>query len=136
MYQVYMNVLYNIRAIYFMCVNMYLGTLGCTFVHVPAHVYWYVAHAHLVAWLFLVFKIRGVHTHVYMYLLGTFGLSQKLFSESAIETVLRLVRGARLPRYFTFHLNVDDLQFVRFHVTNSGWSFQEVDTMSMLWRFC
>ena len=60
------------------------------------HTYWYVAHAHLVAWLFLVFKIRGVHTHVCtVYLLGTFGLSQKLFSESAIETVLRLVRGAR-----------------------------------------
>ena len=121
-----MNVLYNIRAIYFMCVNMYLGTLGCTFVYMYLHTYWYVAHAHLVAWLFLVFKIRGVHTHVCtVYLLGTFGLSQKLFSESAIETVLRLVRGARLPRYFTFHLNVDDLQFVRFHVTNSGWSFQE-----------
>ena len=128
--------MYNIRAIYFMCVNMYLGTLGCTFVHVPAHV---LVCSTCTPGCLVVSRFQNTwstHTRVYVYLLGTFGLSQKLFSESAIETVLRLVRGARLPRYFTFHLNVDDLLFVRFHVTNSGWSFQEVDTMSLLWRFC
>ena len=77
-----------IYAIYFMCVNMYLGVPWYVPWYMYLHTYWFVAHVHLVAWLFLVFKIRGVHTHVYF--LGTFGLSQKLFSESAIETVLRL----------------------------------------------
>ena len=64
-----------------MCVNMYLGTLGCTFVHVPAHV---LVCSTCTPGCLVVSRFQNTwstHTRVYVYLLGTFGLSQKLFSE-------------------------------------------------------